>query len=167
MKRLYSVYPARHGVSVPNLIGRHTSPLQRARRTSESAGYGAKAEVDRDLPEWNYGEYEGCGTSKTGATRPDWQLIRERCAGGESLAQVDALAISVLKRVRAHWLGMSLAAGGFLASTGGLSALGIKHNPQPLILLWNDTGHCGYLRPIRPSYTSLLYKEITTWPQKL
>ena len=36
-----------------------TSPLQRATRTCELAGFGAVAQIDRDLLEWNYGEYEG------------------------------------------------------------------------------------------------------------
>jgi broad specificity phosphatase PhoE len=39
-----------------------TSPLQRAARTCELAGFGAQSEVDRDLVEWNYGEYEGLRT---------------------------------------------------------------------------------------------------------
>jgi len=48
-----------------------TSPLQRAARTCELAGFGASAEVDRDLVEWNYGEYEGRRTGEIRAERPD------------------------------------------------------------------------------------------------
>jgi probable phosphoglycerate mutase len=52
-----------------------TSPSQRAARTCELAGFGGAAEVDRDLVEWNYGDYEGLRTSEIHAKRPDWQLF--------------------------------------------------------------------------------------------
>src|ERR1700733_12787007 len=61
-----------------------TSPLQRARRTSELAGFGNLAEVDRDLVEWNYGQYEGLTSAQIHMRRPDWQLFRDGCPGGES-----------------------------------------------------------------------------------
>ena len=48
-----------------------TSPLQRATRTSELAGFGAVAKVDRDLVEWDYGQYEGRRTAEIHAERPD------------------------------------------------------------------------------------------------
>ncbi len=47
-----------------------TSPLQRARRTCELAGFGAEAEVDRDLLEWNYGDYEGLRTARSTPSVP-------------------------------------------------------------------------------------------------
>src|SRR6187397_1917170 len=47
-----------------------TSPLQRAKRTCELAGFGTVAEVDQDLVEWNYGEYEGRRTAEIRAERP-------------------------------------------------------------------------------------------------
>ena len=78
-----------------------TSPLQRAARTCELAGFGAVAEVDRDLMEWNYGQYEGRRTAEIHAERPDWQLFRDGCRGGESPDQVGARADCVLSRVRA------------------------------------------------------------------
>src|SRR5262252_10225316 len=78
-----------------------TSPLQRARRTCELAGFGALAEIDRDLVEWNYGEYEGRLTSDIHRERPDWQLFRDGCPGGESPKEVGARADRVVKRVRA------------------------------------------------------------------
>src|SRR5215472_17635044 len=59
------------------------SPLQRARRTCELAGFGGVAEIDPDLVEWDYGQYEGLRTSKIRAERPDWQLFRDGCPGGE------------------------------------------------------------------------------------
>src|SRR6185295_5049391 len=60
-----------------------TSPLQRAARTCELAGFGSVAEVDRDLVEWNYGKYEGLRTPEIRAKHPDWQLFRDGCPGGE------------------------------------------------------------------------------------
>jgi broad specificity phosphatase PhoE len=61
-----------------------TSPLKRAVRTCELAGFGAAAEVDRDLLEWNYGQYEGRRTAEIHAERPEWQLFRDGCPGCES-----------------------------------------------------------------------------------
>jgi hypothetical protein len=61
-----------------------TSPMQRATRTCELAGFGDAAEVDRDLVEWNYGDYEGVRTSEIHKKRPDWQLFRDGCPNGES-----------------------------------------------------------------------------------
>jgi broad specificity phosphatase PhoE len=63
-----------------------TSPLQRAVRTCELAGFGAVAEVDPDLVEWNYGDYEGLRTVEIHAKRPGWQLFRDGCPNGESPA---------------------------------------------------------------------------------
>src|SRR5262245_17489619 len=60
-----------------------TSTLQRARRTCELAGFASVAELDRDLVEWNYGEYEGRRTAEIHAERPGWQLFRDGCPGGE------------------------------------------------------------------------------------
>jgi len=139
-----------------------TSPLQRAARTCELAGFGAAAEVDRDLLEWNYGEYEGRRAIEIRAERPDWQLFRDGCPGGESPDQVGARADRVVSRVRAvqgdvllfssghflrvfsaRWLGLEPGAGRyFLLSTASLSALGYDGSlSQPVIRLWNDTRH--------------------------
>jgi probable phosphoglycerate mutase len=139
-----------------------TSPLIRARRTCELAGFGAAVEVDPDLVEWNYGQYEGRRTSEIRAERPDWQLFRDGCPGGESPDQVGARADRVLSRVRAvqgdvllfssghflrvltaRWLAIDPASGEyFLLSTASLSALGYERSLcQPVICLWNDTRH--------------------------
>ena len=77
-----------------------TSALQRAVGTCQLSGLSARAELDRDLLEWNYGEYEGRRTSKIHAERPDWQLFRDGCPGGESAQQVGARADRVVKRIR-------------------------------------------------------------------
>jgi len=141
-----------------------TSPLRRAARTCELAGFGAAAEVDRDLVEWNYGDYEGLRTAQIHAEHPDWQLFRDGCPGGESPDQVGARADRVVSRLRAikgnvlifssghflrvlaaRWLGLEPAAGRFFAlNTASLSALGYEHNlSQPVVRLWNDTRHAG------------------------
>jgi broad specificity phosphatase PhoE len=77
-----------------------TSPLQRALRTCELAGFGAAAEIDPDLVEWDYGQYEGRRTADIHAELPDRQLFRDGCPGGESPEQVGARADRVIKRVR-------------------------------------------------------------------
>jgi broad specificity phosphatase PhoE len=139
-----------------------SSPLQRARRTCELAGFGTVADIDGDLVEWNYGKYEGRRTADIRAERPDWQLFRDGGPGGESPAQVGARADRVVSRVRAvsgnvllfssghflrtlaaRWLGLDPAAGrAFLLGTAALSALGYEHNlSDPVIRLWNDTRH--------------------------
>jgi broad specificity phosphatase PhoE len=140
-----------------------TSPLQRAVRTCELAGFGSLAEIDRDLLEWNYGEYEGRRTADILADRRGWQLFRDGCPGGESPSQVGARADRVVKRVRtvkgdvllfssghflrvlaARWLGLDAAAGRFfLLSTGSLGMLAYEHHSlsEPVIRLWNDMSH--------------------------
>src|SRR3954470_13502399 len=61
-----------------------TSPLQRARRTCELAGFGSSCEVDPDLLEWNYGEYEGLTSAGIHEITPNWNLFRDGCPGGET-----------------------------------------------------------------------------------
>src|SRR5499427_3129154 len=75
-----------------------TSPLQRARRTCELAGFGAVAEIDPDLVEWNYGEYEGRRGVDIRAEHPDWNLFQDGCPGGEAPQQVSARADRVISR---------------------------------------------------------------------
>ena len=140
-----------------------TSPLQRARRTCAFAGFETVAEVDSDLVEWNYGAYEGRTSADIRAERPDWQLFRDGCPGGESPAQVKARAENALNRVRAvrgdvllfssghfirvlaaRWIGLepSVHSMSFLLSTASLSAVGYEHDlSRPVIQLWNDTHH--------------------------
>jgi len=148
-----------------------TSPLQRVARTCELAGFGAVAEVDRNLLEWNYGDYEGRRTAEIHAERPDWQLFRDGCPAGETPDAVGARADRMVRRVRAirgdvllfssghflrvlaaRWLGIEPGAGRFFVlSTASLSALGYEHNLfQPVIRLWDDTRHVEHERPARP-----------------
>ena len=139
-----------------------TSPLQRAFRTCELAGFGNLAERDPDLMEWDYGEYEGRRTAEIHAERPDWQLFRDGCPGGESVADIGARADRVVGRLRslpghvlifghghffrvlaARWLGLSPSEGShFVLGTAALSVLGYEHGlDNPAILLWNDDRH--------------------------
>jgi broad specificity phosphatase PhoE len=139
-----------------------TSPLQRARRTCELAGFGSVAQVDPDLVEWNYGTYEGKKSIDIHKTAPNWQLFRDGAPGGEQLDQISARADRVVARLRAvgadvllfssghflrvlaaRWLGKDVPAGRFfLLSTAALSILSYEHNlSNPAIRLWNDTHH--------------------------
>lgn len=70
------------------LVRVYTSRLQRTRRTCEQAGFGAVAEVDDDLVEWDYGQYEGRRGADIRPERPDWHLFRDGCPGGQLPAQV-------------------------------------------------------------------------------
>lgn len=140
-----------------------TSPLQRAMQTCALAGFGPAAEVEPDLVEWDYGEYEGRRTVEIRAERPGWELFRDGAPGGESPVQVMARAENVWKRVRdvtgnvllfssghfirvlaASWIGLhpSVHSTSFLLSTASLSAVGYDHDlSHPVIRLWNDTHH--------------------------
>ena len=140
-----------------------SSPLQRARQTCELAGFGAVAVIDPDLVEWNYGKYEGRRGAEIRAERPDWNLFRDGCPGGETPEQVSARADHVVSRVRAipgdvlvftsghfmrvlasRWLGLEPTANSryFMLSTASLSALGYENDlSRPVIRFWNDTRH--------------------------
>src|SRR5688572_12446986 len=77
-----------------------TSPLSRASRTCELAGFGAGAEADPDLQEWDYGRYEGRRTADIRKERPGWYLFSDGCPGGESVEAVGARADRVVSRLR-------------------------------------------------------------------
>jgi probable phosphoglycerate mutase len=145
------------------LGGRHfsdvfASPLQRARRTGELAGFGAVAGANADLLEWDYGDYEGRRTAEIQATRPAWQLFADGCPRGETAADVGARADRIIGRVRrcsgnvllfghrdvfrviaARWLGLPASEGRRLyLDTGSVSILGYDHTAdEPVIRLWN------------------------------
>ena len=163
-----------------------TSPLQRATRTCELAGFGAVAEVDRNLLEWDYGQYEGLTTAEVHAGRPDWQLFRDGCPGGESPEQVGARADAMLARVRpleadvlvfssghflrifaARWLALPPAAGKYLLlSTASVSALSYEDSlSAPVIQLWNDTRHVKISKR-RVTDLKTQPKEDSSWAQR-
>ena len=133
-----------------------SSPLRRALETCRLAGFGDRAEIDRDLREWDYGEYEGLTTPQIHESAPGWSLWRDGCPGGERPAGVGARADRVLDRLRdvdgdvlafahghvlrvigARWAELPVAEGGRLAlSAGGISALGYEHDNQ-VLTRWN------------------------------
>jgi probable phosphoglycerate mutase len=133
-----------------------TSPLERARKTCELASLAERAEVDHDLMEWNYGEYEGLTPKQIHAKKPGWMLFSDGCPGGESPEQVGARIDRVIARVRAvdghvalfahghifrvfaaRWLGLPAAAGcHFLLDTATLNILSY-YRGIPAVKRWN------------------------------
>jgi probable phosphoglycerate mutase len=133
-----------------------TSPLKRARETCELAGLGEGAQIDPDLGEWNYGEYEGLTSRQIRARRPDWLVFRDGCPGGESPQDIAARVDRVITRVRARsgnvvlfahghvlrvlgarWLGLPPAGGAhFLLDTATLCVLSSYHG-VPAVRRWN------------------------------
>lgn len=139
-----------------------TSPLARARRTCELAGFGARAVIDPDLIEWDYGEYQGKTQAQICSERPGWEIFRDGCPGGEPLAQVAARADRVAARVRAiaddvllfssghllrvlaaRWLGLDASVGRYLLlDTAAVSVLAYQRDlTESAIRLWNDQHH--------------------------
>jgi broad specificity phosphatase PhoE len=133
-----------------------TSPLQRARETCALAGLGACAEIERDLMEWNYGDYEDLTTPQIHATRPGWLVFTDGCPGGESPEQVGARVDRVIAKVHtveghvalfahghvfrafaARWLGLRVADGTrFLLDTATLNILS-HYRDIPAVQRWN------------------------------
>jgi len=136
-----------------------TSPLQRARRTCELAGLGEVAEIEPDLVEWDYGDYEGQRPEDIRKGRPDWNIFQDGCPRGESAAEVSERADRLIARFRTlggkiamfshgqfgrvlavRWIGLPVRqAQHFLLGTASLSILGYQHNlaDEPAIVLWN------------------------------
>jgi probable phosphoglycerate mutase len=132
-----------------------TSPLQRARRTAELSGFPA-AEIDDDLREWDYGDYEGITTAEIRDKVPGWTVWTHPCPDGESADQVAARLDRVVERVRsvagdalvfghghalraltARWLGEPVAAGRlYRLDTATVSQLGYERD-QAVIQAWN------------------------------
>jgi probable phosphoglycerate mutase len=129
-----------------------TSPLRRARETCEIAGFGDRAEIDDDLLEWRYGEYEGLTTPQIREQNPTWNLWADGCPGGETPEEVGARADRVIARMRdaggevlafahghilrvvtARWLQMPVAAGArFVLFPGAISTLGYERETEAL-----------------------------------
>jgi len=132
-----------------------TSPRARARRTAELAGYPA-AEVDEDLAEWAYGDYEGITTATIRESVPGWTVWTHASPGGEAPDEVAARVDRVIERARAaagdvllfghshalraltaRWLGQPVADGRlYRLDTATLSILGYERE-TPVIIRWN------------------------------
>jgi broad specificity phosphatase PhoE len=136
-----------------------SSPLRRALRTCELAGFAALAMLDKDLVEWDYGHYEGRTLAEIHRERPEWELFRDGCPGGESVLQISERADRVVSRLRAlkgnvlifssghmlrvlaaRWIDSSAALGRRLVlDPAGVCLLGYDHDGlDSVIRLWND-----------------------------
>ena len=132
-----------------------TSPRTRARRTAQLLGH-ADAEVDEDLVEWAYGDYEGVTTAEIRETVPGWTIWTHPAPGGETAGEVSARLDRVVERVRAvegrillvshghalraltaRWLGLPVTDGRLLRlDTATVSVLGHERE-TPVVLRWN------------------------------
>jgi broad specificity phosphatase PhoE len=133
-----------------------TSPMLRARETCELAGFGGRCEIERELMEWNYGDYEGLTSAEIKARTPGWSLFTDGCPGGETPAQVGARADRVIARLRGlqkdaalfghghifrvfavRWLGLPVSAGShFLLDPGTVSVVSY-YQESPAVKRWN------------------------------
>ena len=133
-----------------------SSPLRRARETCELAGLGSRMEIEPNLMEWNYGDYEGLTSKQIRATAPKWMVFTDGCPGGESPEQVGARADRVIDRIRqvsgrvalfahghllrvlaARWIGLPPSAGQhFLLDTSTVGVLGY-YQRVPAVKRWN------------------------------
>lgn len=136
-----------------------SSPLKRARHTGELAGFAGSIVLDPDLYEWNYGRYEGRTLEDIRRAQPDWELFRDGCPGGESVAEIteriDLLVARlrtlcgrvlifssghVLRVLAARWVGSPTMLGrGLALDPACLSVLGYDHGGSDRVIrLWND-----------------------------
>jgi len=133
-----------------------TSPLRRAHETCDLAGLGQHAEIDCDLVEWNYGEYEGLTPKQIHTSRPGWLIFSDGCPGGENPEDVASRVDRIIAKVRtvegnvalfshghllrmfaARWLGLPPAGGGhFLLGPATLSIVSY-YRGIPAIKQWN------------------------------
>ena len=140
-----------------------SSPSQRAERTCALVGLSQGAEIELDLAEWNYGDYEGRCTADIRKERPDWNIFRDGCPGGETPGQVSNRADRLIARLRdlngkvalfshgqfgcvlaARWIGLPVSDGPhFVLGTASLSIFGYDpdHPTVPVISLWNAFSH--------------------------
>ena len=140
-----------------------TSPLKRARQTCELVGLDKAPEIEPDLTEWDYGDYEGKRSVDIRKERPDWNVFRDGCSHGEMPPQVSRRADRLIARLRTldgkvalfshgqfggvlavRWIGLPLAeARHFPLGTASLSIFSFnpQHPDVPVIALWNAGSH--------------------------
>ena len=140
-----------------------TSPLKRARQTCELVGLDKVPEIEPDLAEWDYGDYEGKRSEDIRKVRPDWNVFRDGCPHGETSAQVSERADQLIARLQTldgkvalfshgqfggvlavRWIGLPLVqARHFPLGTATLSIFSFNpHHPEvPVIALWNAAAH--------------------------
>ena len=137
-----------------------SSPMKRALETAQLAGFAP--EIDQNLREWDYGEYEGLRTPEIQKLDPGWTIWTRTPKGGETAEQVGARADQVIGRameangavaifghghllrvLAARWLGIEPQGGRYFAlSTGSVNVLG-EERKNRVIRLWNETGALG------------------------
>ena len=136
-----------------------SSPLRRALQTCELAGFAGPATLDRDLLEWDYGRYEGRTLMEIHRERPEWELFRDGCPGGESVLQISERVDRVVSRLRAlegnvllfssghvlrvlaaRWIEASAALGRHLVlDPACVCVLGYDHGGKDSVIrLWNE-----------------------------
>jgi broad specificity phosphatase PhoE len=135
------------------------SPRLRARQTCHLAGLGVQAQIEPDLGEWEYGDYEGQRSAEIRELQPVWDIWTDGCPGGETPANVGARADRLIARLRdlagtvalvshgqfgrvlaARWVDLQVAEGQHLAiDPASISILGFDagHPQRRVISLWN------------------------------
>jgi RpiB/LacA/LacB family sugar-phosphate isomerase len=171
------------GIHFPQIL---TSPRQRARQTCELVVLGEAAEIEEDLAEWNYGDYEGLQSTEIRKGGPDWNLFRDGCPNVESPDQVSARADRLISRLRwmkgntaifppgqlggvlaARWIGLSvIEAQHFPPGTASLGIFGNDpHHPEVRVIeLWNLAPHeAGRPAPAHHACMSMKQRAIQRW----
>ena len=136
----------------------YSSPLQRAVKTARQAGF--EPILEKDLQEWDYGQFEGLKTLDIQKKYPDWNLFRDGAEGGEKALDVGQRADRMIAKIIQHsgnvllfahghilrvlvarWLGLPAHDGSlFTLSTQSISILGFEHNEhEPVVKLWNSS----------------------------
>jgi broad specificity phosphatase PhoE len=133
-----------------------TSPRHRARETCRLAGFGNTAEVDDNLREWDYGQYEGRTTAEIRKEQPGWSIWNQTPPGGESLESVGLRCGTIIHRsletggrvalfshahllriLTATWIELPPKAGSlFVLGTGSVSTLGFERETR-VVQTWN------------------------------
>lgn len=138
-----------------------TSPRQRARQTCDLAGLGLASEIEPDLAEWDYGDYEGKCSAEIRKGRPDWNIWSDGCPGGEMPSDVSDRADRLITNLHpldgnialfshgqfgcalaVRWIELRLVEGEhFAIGPASVSILGHEpgHSEMPVIALWNAT----------------------------